>query len=49
MSLAGYSSYFCKSEQFKEGGGDKKNILEASMEEALNDVEDMANTNECYK
>jgi hypothetical protein len=38
MSLVGYSSYFTKSEQFKEGGGDNQNIPETSVDEALNDI-----------
>jgi hypothetical protein len=49
MSLVGYSSYFSKSEQFEEGGGDNQNLLEASIEETLNDIEELESTNECYR
>jgi hypothetical protein len=49
MSLVGYSSYFTKSEQFKEGGGDNQNLPETSVDEALNDIEELASTNECYR
>jgi len=31
MSLVEYSSYFNKSEQFKEGGGDNQNLPKASI------------------
>jgi hypothetical protein len=40
MSLVGYSSYFCKSEQFKEGGGDNQNLPDTLVDEALS---------ECYR
>jgi hypothetical protein len=49
MSLVRYSSYFSKSEQFKEVGGDKKNILNSFVEETLNEIEELIRTNECYK
>jgi hypothetical protein len=48
MSLVGYASYFTKSMQF-EGGGDNQNLLEASVENTLNDIEVLASTNEFYK
>jgi hypothetical protein len=48
MSLVGYASYFTKSLQF-EGGGDNQNIPEASVENTLNDIKELASTNECYK
>jgi hypothetical protein len=49
MSLVGYSSYFTKIEQFKEGGGDNLNLPETSVNEALNDMEELSSTNECYR
>jgi hypothetical protein len=45
MSLVGCSSYFCKSEKFKEGVGDNQNIPEASIEETLNDIEELERNN----
>jgi hypothetical protein len=48
MSLVGYSSYFTKPGQFK-GGGDNLNLLEISIDESLNDIEELASTNECYR
>jgi hypothetical protein len=48
-SLVGYSSYFTKSKQFKEGGGDNQNLLQTSINESLNDIEELSNTNECYR
>jgi hypothetical protein len=47
--MLGYSSYFCKSKPFKEGGEDNQNLLEASIEEALKDVEELDSTNEFYR
>jgi hypothetical protein len=49
MSLVGYASYFSKSVQFEEGGGDNQNLPEASIENTLNDIEELASTNEYYK
>jgi hypothetical protein len=40
---------FVRLNNFKEGGGDNQNLPEASIEEALNDVEELASTNECYR
>jgi hypothetical protein len=34
---------------FKEGVGDNQNLPEASIDEAMNDVEELARTNECYR
>jgi hypothetical protein len=48
MSLVGYSSYFTKIEKFKEGGGDNLNLSEMSVNEALNDIEELTSTNGCY-
>jgi hypothetical protein len=49
MSLVEYSSYFSKSEEFKEGGGDNQNINEASIEETMNDIDVWERNNDCYK
>jgi hypothetical protein len=49
MSLVGYSSYFTKIEQFKEGGGENLNLSETLVNESLNDIEELSNTNECYQ
>jgi hypothetical protein len=48
MSLIGYGSYFSKFVQLEEGGGDNQNIPEASLENTLDDIEALANTNEYY-
>jgi len=39
MESIGYSSYFTKIEQFKEGSGDNLDIPEVSFNQALNDME----------
>jgi hypothetical protein len=49
VSLLGYSSYFTKSEKIKEGWGDNQNLPETSVDEALNDIKELARTNECYR
>jgi hypothetical protein len=49
MSLIGYSSYFTRIEQFKEGGGDNLNILETSSDQAFNDLEELTSANEGYR
>jgi hypothetical protein len=49
MSLIRYGSYFSKSMQFEEGGGDNQNLPEASLENTLDDIEALDNTNEYYK
>jgi hypothetical protein len=48
MSIVKYSSYVSKLEKFKEGGGGNQNLLEAFVEETLNDIKELENTNECY-
>jgi hypothetical protein len=49
MSRVVYSSYFTKFEQFKEGGRDNQNIPKILVDEALNNIEELDNTNECYR
>jgi hypothetical protein len=49
MSLVGYSSYFTKFEQFKKAGGGIKNHPDTSINEALNNIEYLASTNEHYR
>jgi len=49
MYLIGYSSYFTKIEQFKEGGEDNLNLLETSTNQAFNVVDELDNTNEGYQ
>jgi hypothetical protein len=39
MALIGYSSYFTKIEQFKEGGGDNLDLPETTTDQTLNDIE----------
>jgi hypothetical protein len=39
MSLIRYDSYFSKSMQFEEGGGDNQNLPEASLENIVDDIE----------
>jgi hypothetical protein len=48
MSLIGYSYYFTKNEQFKEGGGDNLNLPEFSVDLDLTDMEELVNNNEGY-
>jgi hypothetical protein len=49
MYLIGYSSYFTKIEQFKEGGEDNLNLLETSTNQDFNVVDELDNTNEGYQ
>jgi hypothetical protein len=49
MESIGYSSYFTKIEQFKEGGGDNLDLPEVSVNQDLNDMEELISTNEGYK
>ena len=48
ISLFGYVSYFSKYMQF-EGGGYNQNLLEASIENTLDYIEELDSTNEYYK
>jgi hypothetical protein len=48
ISRVGYSSYFTKIKQYK-GGGDNLNLPETSFNEAMNDMEELASTNEFYQ
>ena len=49
MASIGYSSYFTKIEQFKEGGGDNLDIPETSTDHSLNDMKELISTNEGYR
>lgn len=48
MASIGYSSYFTKIEQFK-GGGDNLDLPETTIDQALNDMEELISTNEGYR
>jgi hypothetical protein len=48
MTLVWCASYFSKNEKF-EGEGYNQNLPEASIENTLNGIEELAITNECYR
>ena len=46
--MVGYFSYFTQYKYYKGGVGDNLNLPEALVNEALNDIEELSSTNECY-
>jgi hypothetical protein len=49
MSLVGYSSYFVSLNSSRKEEETIKISLETSIDEALNDIKELASTNECYR
>jgi hypothetical protein len=49
MSVVDYGSSFVKTTQFKEGGGDNQNPMEAILEKFHDDLDTLVNTNDQHK